>query len=483
MKENRINKFFVSNWEFMLTSLGLTALILFSQDHIFFWDTVQLGSKHATFYFDNELALKFLPNEIDSGHIPAFGYVLAVLWKIFGKTLLVSHLYILPFAIGIAWQLNSLIKRFFKKKNIIWAMLIVVLDTTFLSQVSLVSPDIPLLFFFLFGLNSILKKKKMAIAIAFSFLFLISLRGMILTVPLFLFDLYLNGNIDLKNLKNSFISIFKTGVPYIPAAIIFIGFSWFHFEQKGWIGYHENSPWAVFFQKVGFQGMIKNAAIFGWRLLDFGRVFVWLVAFSVLVYMRKGRIKFSNQSKKLGVLFGLILIFLSIPAIIYFDLKGHRYFMPIYFSFSLFVSYLVLELIEMTIVKKTLVSFILIGLLSGSFWVYPRDVAQGWDSTLAHLPYYKLRKEMIDFIEKQGIKKESVGYDFPGAYPQKFLDLSKETWCFPEADLNKQEYILYSNVVNDFTNPELDELFTDWTVLSEKKSVTVELILFKNPRF
>ena len=46
----------------------------------------------------------------------------------------------------------------------------------------------------------------------------------------------------------------------------------FHYLETGWMGYHENSPWAPAFEKVDFQGAIKNILILGWRLLDFGRV-------------------------------------------------------------------------------------------------------------------------------------------------------------------------------------------------------------------
>mgnify|MGYP000465832649 CR=1 FL=1 len=157
--------------------------------------------------------------------------------------------------------------------------------------------------------------------------------------------------------------------------------------------------------------------------------------------------------------------------------------MPIYLSFSFWVCYLILELIPAVRLRKVLVTVSLLGLLSGSFWVYPKTVAQGWDSTLAHLPYYGLRQEMIEFIEKEEIPKESIGYDFPGAYPQNFLDLSNETWFFPEADFEKHRFVLYSNVINDYSDSELNDLEQNWKVYHQINSVTVELILYQNPKF
>jgi len=75
--------------------------------------------------------------------------------------------------------------------------------------------------------------------------------------------------------------------------------------------------------------------------------------------------------------------------------------------------------------------------------------------------------------------KESIGFDFPGAYSQKYLDLSENTWSFPEVDFGKQEYILYSNVVNEFTDNELTELETKWEVVHVESYSTVQLILYR----
>jgi hypothetical protein len=59
----------------------------------FFWDTIQLASKHAHWYFENNFRNFLLPNSIDSGHIPAFGMLLAFAWKIFQKSLNQPHFY------------------------------------------------------------------------------------------------------------------------------------------------------------------------------------------------------------------------------------------------------------------------------------------------------------------------------------------------------------------------------------------------------
>jgi hypothetical protein len=476
-------KFLKSNWVFSLFSIISLIFILLCSGNIFFWDTVQLGSRHAYFYYENNLKLAFLPNHIDSGHIPTFGYLLALLWTVFGKTLLVSHLYIYPFVVGIIWQLIQILKKYISSKYIFWSILLLFADTTFLSQISLVSPDIPLLFFFLLAINSILKNNRILLSTAIASLFLISMRGMILSVPLFLFDTYLNTKIDKRYVKNYILQLIKNGLHYIPAAIIFITFNYLHFKSKGWFGYHENSPWAIFFQRVELQEAIKNFFIFGWRIVDFGRIFIWLGLFIALFFIPLKQLLKEKKSKQITLLFILIISVLSIPAIIYLDLKGHRYFMPIYISFSLVFCYFVFEKVKNKSAQKLIYTFTLVGLISGSFWVYPKHVSQGWDSTLAHLPYYNLRKKMVTYIEKNNIQYHEVGSDFPDSYEDRFLTLSDKSWLFPEKDLTQHQYILYANVCNEFTDDELLELKTNWEAIKADKLLTVEMVLYKNPNY
>ena len=57
--------------------------------------------------------------------------------------------------------------------------------------------------------------------------------------------------------------------------------------------------------------------------------------------------------------------------------------------------------------------FMLLGLLTGHFWIYPDPVAKGWDATLAHVPYFGLRREAITYLDNKGIPLETVGSDYP----------------------------------------------------------------------
>ena len=105
----------------------------------------------------------------------------------------------------------------------------------------------------------------------------------------------------------------------------------------------------------------------------------------------------------------------------------------------------------------------------------------GWDSTLAHLPWYGLREQMIDFIEEKGINFEKVGTAFPNIGPLKNIELNGMEEGFKEKDLRRDCYVFYSNVMNDFSDAEMDELEHRWLEMKRLESGGVCIILYKNP--
>src|SRR5665811_945241 len=93
--------------------LIFTLLVVGTMRFPFFWDTIQLGSEHAHFFYETNFRIIILPNVIDSGHIPILGIYLASIWTLFGKSLLLSHLAMLPFVLGIVFQSIQLCRRLF----------------------------------------------------------------------------------------------------------------------------------------------------------------------------------------------------------------------------------------------------------------------------------------------------------------------------------------------------------------------------------
>ena len=410
-----------------------------------FWDTVQLASKHATFFLSTGLSELVLPDAIDSGHIPAFGYSLAVLWSVFGRTLEVSHLFVLPFSFGIVWQLHLLVRRYVPSAFTSVAVLFVLLDPTLMSQMTLVSPDIPLVFFFLWCANGILDNRRWAITVSILLLFLVSMRGAMVAFCLLLFDLYCNVDWR-RSLKSTVNALFRRSLLYIPAMAIFLAYMALHHAEKGWVLFNPDSPWSEGFELVGLQGLFRNVAVLGWYLVDFGRIAIWVLLIYLLFRLRKTLMK-DRDTRELLFLTGIFLIVLPGMMIWGQGLIIHRYLLPAIILVAILTMHLLSRSGLPVRVRGVLLGVSVVILLTGNLWVYPRQIAQGWDSTLAHLPYYGLRNEALAFIQNEDISPWDCASFFPNLATMDEIDLGGDHRRFAEFD-GKNAYVLYSNVFN-----------------------------------
>ncbi len=579
------------------------------RDNFFFWDTMQLASQHAHFFYENTHFSTFLlPDDMDSGHPPTFGFYLALMWRLFGKSLTVSHLSMLPFLIGSIWQAWKLGEKTVGEGWTLWFLLLLSVCPVVAGQAVLVSPDIALLFFFLMALNAIFDANDAnnsndfndsndskfyfdsQLAIAILGLSAISMRGMMVVFALFIFYflikinyfklLVIHSKMDFNLIKNSlkvikfksFLTqltnenelktteinseliinksatninesstninesstnsnselnelaiskndlgaskinfeflifnskgslsiwhkmtcrksekgIFALFSPFLMGILFAFSFLLYHFTQKGWIGFHANSPWGLAFERVNALGFIRNSAILMWRLIDFGHLFLWLICIYGLI---KNKEKTFPITRILIALLVILLIVLTPTLLIHKGLLAHRYLMPIYVVLILLTTKIISDLKNHK--RQLIVAFMaLMGLASGNFWVYPQPISTGWDATLAHLPYYALRREMLQFIDSQRINYADIGTAFPNQRDFETMDLKKRDSReggtgssvqnhFSTYDFTKNRFIFYSNVFNEFSDAELIELKTNWQPIKTLKRGQVNVILFE----
>lgn len=463
---------------FVLTSSLAFLLVYLNRQNGFFWDTIQLASEHGSFYHNNNFSKLLLPVELDSGHIPAFGMYVALIWKIFGKSLAVSHFAILPFAFGIVWQLYFLCKRFIPEKYVGIALFLIFIDASLMSQITLVSPDIPLMFFFLWALNSIFNDRKVFITISIFCLFLTSMRGMMLSVCLVLLDIYVNYGFKKSITINYVKLLIRRAVLYLPALLLFVAFSLYHYHERGWIGYHKDSLWADCFERVDLKGFIRNIFFLGWRLIDFGRIGIWIV-FILLFAKYKTTIFKDKKIIVLYYLFLVILFFLPLNMLWAKNLMGNRYLMPVYISFSLLTaSVLFSDYVEKRFRNGLILTWLIVA-LTGNLWIYPPKISKGSDATLAHLPYYKLRVTAIDFIESNKINFKDVDTFFPNYYSLEEIDFKNDKRSFDNYTIrNNSKYIFYSNIFNVDDNV-YDYMMQNYAPLKRFDSNGIYIILLK----
>ena len=471
INRNTIYRFFKDYGLFFIFVLAAFSIF---QSHELFWDTVQLAGKHAYWYYETNFQYLLLPEHIDSGHPPLFGIYLAWMWKLLDKSLFVSHFAILPFTLWSIYSSGEIGKFFLGRPFWVVLPLLLILDPTFAAQNILVSPDAVLIALFLASILAVLEQKRVLLICSTALLALVSMRGMMCVAALYVFYTY-HYIFFLKSEKLNITSLFQSLTPFLLAILLASSFLVFHYIQTGWIGYHTDSPWSASFERVDVAGFLKNIAILGWRLLDFGRVAELLVLAILFFYTKK-------YDVKLLLLLILVManfIFLTPSLLLHQGLSAHRYLLPIFVSLHLLTLYMLLKNTKSKTVVLGLVFLMGSSLLLGNFWKYDKDIAQGWDASLAHLPYHRLRAQALAYLEIQAIPLEQVGTVFPEVGERKFRALNDQEEGFKLADLRNDSYILYASVMNDFSNEALRELETKWTIEQRWESFGIEVILYK----
>lgn len=279
------------------------------------------------------------------------------------------------------------------------------------------------------------------------------------------------GNLDWKKAA-------KRIYAYLPAFLVACAWLILHFQHYGWVFYNKDSDWGQGAELVGFSGFVKNVAVIGWRFLDFGKV-VPLVLLAILLLFVFRKRKANADTKLLLALAILPALILSGIIVFYQNPISHRYYIVPFMLLLLLLGHLLQYFAKPK--RFILYGFTLASLVIGHFTVtlYPDWLSKGWDGTLAHLPYYKLRSEMIAYLDEQEIKVDAVGSAYPNLRSFELTDLQHSPVKFVPKDLQQQTYVLYSNVFNDFTDEEILELEQHWHVQKELKEGAVYFRLYK----
>ncbi len=458
-------KFGLKNYSLFLSFLILQAVLIFLNDDGFlFWDTSQFGGKHALHYYQNGLTNGiFVPDWMDSGNPSFFGYYISIVWKLFGLSLPVAHWALFPFLVALWYNVFVISETLCSKRSFIIPSLLLVCPF-FIGHSVLVSPDLILLSGFSMCIYASLKSNHWVFVLGSVLMCLMSLRGIALLVPLFLYEIRTDSNFSFRGIfKIAFHQIGK----FLPAIILALSYLGFHWFAKGWISGHADSPWAPSFALVSGLAILKNIFSFGHKILDFGMLAVFLIlCFNVrFAALLKGRLAW------LYIFIGITLAILIIPRV---GLLNHRYFLPLHF-----IGILISGQLLAAINNRWLTTLVLLFVVSGNFWFYPQNISQGWDSTLAHYGVYKQEKNLRSFILDENIASNRIATVFPFKNSYQYLHLTN----LPANDFvnyyeDPYDYIFYSNIMNDWKDSELSKL-NEMEVIYERHHLGIVFKLYR----
>ena len=442
---------------------GFVILFSISVHNPLFWDSILLSGQYGLFYFENWGSKLFVPHDM-AGYPPLWGYYLATCWKLFGKSLLVSHLAMLPFLVLLIFEIRRACLRWVKPEWRQWVLVLVLLEPTWLAQSTQVAPDLALIAIFWLIFNDFVVGKKMRPALFLSILMMLSPRGLLVGFGLILFGL----TSGLGNRKTSLVTHFSPFLLPIALTLTWYAAHKIHF---GWAGFDSGNDWGGLFSIVSVKGFIRNGLVLVWRFLDQGRVLVFGLGF-LLCWMNRKSIEPNKYLLR-------ILICLSIPLfpafLIFENGVGHRYLLP----FTTLLLFAFGQMVSSLNARQAILafSFSFISLLSGHLWIYPEPIAKGWDATLAHLPYFHLKNQALAYLGD--VKPNSIGSDFPNLRPPLEENLAGlSTSVFKQKALKSDSKVLYSNVFNGFSALDLDTLKRDFMIEKQWQSGQVKMILY-----
>lgn len=432
-----------------LSSLWLYGFLLlfgigkyFTLDQGFFWDHTAGYAMPADYLLTHGFQAILYPSDYVA-EPPLAHWYLAALWTWLGRSLLVAHLSVALFSVGVIWQVYRLCEQL-QPRYAPYLFLLIVAEPALSTQLLLLSPDILLCFFALLSIRYLLAGRRIPLSLSALCLGMVSIRGFVVCAGLglgyLLIQIFLGG----KPFRRAF---WYALPPFLPVLLAMA--SWFVYrkvETGYWLyapdfAYLEHRKWAD-----GLR-LLKNTLGFALRLADSGRLVVWILFFAAAC--------------KMGIRSFLTFIFRSPVALLYLSILfvmlgvtlpltnpfGDRYFLILYMLFALLTAQMLLQAYKPRAVKLACVAMILV-LLSGHAWIYPEKIAKAWDSVLSHVPYYTLRGEMIRYLEEEQIAPADVAASFPLNAVFGQTDVTDDRRRFSPLDWEGSRYILYSNVYN-----------------------------------
>ena len=454
-----------------LTFLFFILITALSINIPFFWDGT-FFSASALHFFENGFQDGIAPKELDTGGFPMYSFYLAMAWKVFSKSLAVSHLALLPVVLGMAYEYLKLANRFLKKRALIFAVLLLFFEPTLITQTILIGYDLLLVYFFLLALNALLAGKSRLYILAFTLLCLSNVRGAMLGLSLLFIDLTLVS----PTLKTKFQ---KSKTYFIPFIILSL-WTVFHYYKTGWwfiSPEREHTHEAL----LPVSMMLHQLLFIFWKIADFGRVALWLFFFVAGYYLFQN--KFSSLFKTLLKIIFIPLIILSVFMIPIANPIGQKYFIVIFLVLNIGVCFLIQE-IKTGKWQLTIISCFCIALVSGNFWLYPERFGNGWDSSLKVIPYFHLQKEMDAFIKNNNISPADIGTQFPLIADKRVAYLSDTSYCYNNVwsgPIGKFRYFLYTNIINTDISQQVNETKQKWELIKGIHSGQVYINLYKRP--
>jgi hypothetical protein len=485
---SHINRYRVKNLlPLLIPTLAIIAVVVISLNNCYFWDNIRQTSVEAHWFMKNGLQGIFtLPEAGDSSlartgyHPPLVGLMTAMLWKIFGYSLAVSHIFTGLWALGLVYFTFRITGKFLPPEIAATAIAVMLLDSTILAQTAIASPDIILLTCFMAAVYAVTDRKNVLLAVALLLMVLVNGRGMISAAAIFLFSVIHRP--ALEGERHGWQSVAVKIIPFVPAFLIIAAYYTIFIAGNGGVMPANSTEWGEgWLPPEGLTGLLKNFAAFMLRILENGRFIIFLIA-AVLIF----RMRWAGFTRFLADRFNraLLAVFISLATVfLLFALStrlviSSRYYMGMMLIFTILLYRMAAG--SMSIRSVKIMSLVVaVALITGNLWIYPESIAKAWDGTLAHMPFYKAREECIAWLSDEEMDVSAISAGFCRKGNQRYIDLRDRDMIIGDDIQNR--YFLYSNIsnVDDYFAEELKDK-GKWVPLKEFRNGNIFIRLYEN---
>jgi hypothetical protein len=451
-----IYKFIQKNAWWLVSLLYAIIILCFSNAPVF-WD--MYGQvKTAHYYIETNFADLF-PNKngfTDNGYFPVYALYLATCFKLFGFKLWVAHLSVLPFIIGLLYQLQHFCKRFLSDDKTLLVLLLTLIHPVMEAQSIYFSSEICFVFLAVWMLNAIKDVRASRMVLSATLLCLLNLRALPFVILVLIYFVFLKKQ--------------KSAWYLVTAFIISIGWLFLHFQISGWLV--ENPENIGHRALLGFTGMLKN---FFWclvKLTDFANI-IAIVFIGLFCFNHK---KISEP-----------IIFVALAAISIFifcvplsNPISNRYFLLVYvlmlpaFAFS----------ISSFSIQKFIGSCLLFGvfLVQSNWLTKPDKYGNAWDCNLQSLNYFNLRKELDAYVLENKISPKNIAAGFQLYFNDEFYlmnNTTKEYDLLSDTEMPVNLYIADSNICNNYSAQRKEYLEGNYALVKIFVKGSVYINLYK----
>lgn len=427
----------------------------------FHGDAVTSTARAALHIYENNLKTIWYPAQFDPGHPTLFPFLLACIWKLTYKSLIISHLIIIIISFFILVFTQKIAAHYTSTTKANLATILASFYSIFVAQEALLL-NTPLFYLFvLMAFYFLVKSNKQGFVISSVLMELTHLQANFFLLAFGL--IYAYQAFQKKETIGSFI---KNGlILFLPAVSVLTIWLIVHYLVFGWAFLSPN--YTEHNDIKGLKQFIHSIFLIAWRLVDNGM----LVVYALLVYF-----VFKQKVNRELLIFSLIILVVNslCMAVFLYNTIGHRYFMVCQFLFII----LVVQASGFNQLKCT-TALMLFALLFGNYMYYPGKVIA--DTNLQYRHFFKLEKEIktqFDSIQFYSYAPISSSAEVRYLNSQNGLRIL----ALNELDLDTIPALLQSNVNAEFTKPQRDFLYANWYGHSYQNGA-VYVNVFLNPKF